>query len=477
MPDARLVVGAGGTGRTAALRELVAASGEPAEVITASPLAPLTADDVARALGSEIAVLAVDDVQWSEPGALDALLEAADRVTVIATRRPATGGEPASHELERLAERLSRSEPPIRLGLLDDDGYGPALAEIRTRTAERAGAEPPGAVATAEAEALLRATGGSVGLTADAVATGWPGSGPVTGDLADAVMTRVRRAGPMAATLVAAWSVDGLDGAAENLPIALAALGAEADPERAEREARAGGLIDATGDLIPLVRESVAAAATVTELAHLHDLLATALAERDQRRAADHLLAGAGHVPGADRILAGAALDAAVTDPETAPAYIDRAEQLGLAATDGSVLRALAAFHAGSADALAHLEAALSTAPEDDRSAILGFGIDVRDLRLADAGQRALAGDLAEPLQAMADGMAGRPRSVEAARTPLAKSYAAVATGIDHLGRGAVPKAVGAFSIAADDFDRLRPTAPIGITPHAVGALSGARRR
>lgn len=472
MTDSRLVIGAGGTGRTHVLRSLVAEVAGAAEVLTGSPLAMVTGERVTAALAAGPDVLAVDDLQWFDPSGLDALIAAAERLPVLATRRPATGGEPAPDALDHLAELLTRHQPAVRLGFCDDDAYGPALAAIRAEAAGRAGADAPGVIPTAEVAALLDATGGSVGLTADAVGGGWMGTGQVPESVVDAVATRIRRAGPAGAALVATWAVAGLDGTADALAITIDALDGDVDRDRAEREARAGGLVSADGSLLPLVRRCAAASATTAELGRLHDRVAEALAATDPVRAAGHLLEGDGALAAAPQILATAALEAAVHAPHDAPRYIDRAEQLRLPAGDASLLRALTSFHAGSADALAHLEDALASVPDDDRSAMLGYGIDLRELRLADAATRPIGGDLGAPLRALAEGLAGAPTTVDGGRTPLAKTYAGVANGLNELSRGALPEAVGSFTTAADDFDRLRPTAPFGITPHAVGALA-----
>ena len=295
--------------------------------------------------------------------------------------------------------------------------------------------------------------------------------------LIDAVSARIRRAGKAAAQLVQLWAVadhDAVPRHEDSLAVALRALAVDDDPAIAERAARSGGLVDDDGQLVPLVRWCAVADLTATERSSLHDRVAAALAENDRRAAAGHLLIGSGEVDGAPQILADAALDLAVTVPGDAPRYIDRAEQLGLDAASAALLRALAAFHAGAPDAIAHLDDAHRASGGDDRAAIVGYGIDVRDLRFDSAASRPIAGDLAEPLRRLAAGLAG---NVEAAasttpETPLGTVMAKVADGIANAAAGNLTEAIGEFSTAADDYDRLTPTAPFGVTPHTVGALA-----
>ncbi len=482
----RLVIGAGGTGRTHRLRSWLTERGVDAAMVSASPLSFTTADEIKSAIGEAPDLLVVDDLQWLEPDALRLVADAAKTAAVLASRRPQAGLEPDGDLLDLVVELLTRDEPATRLDLLDLDSFAPALAEIRATVEARTGSSGGGAVPTDELERLHLATGGSVGLTADAVTTGWSGHpDDLTPALVDAVKVRIRRAGAAAAQLVHLWAVAG-DSTVESdqLPLSVA-LGSltDVDPTVAERAARAGGLVDDDGDLLPLVGWCALADLTAAERAALHDRVAAALAATDRRAAAAHLLIGSGDLDDAAQILAGAALDLAVTEPDRAPRYIDRAEQLGLPSADASLLRALTAFHAGEPDAIAHLDAAHGAAGRaDDRAAIVGYGIDVRDLRFDSAARRPIDGDLAEPLRRLADGLAGRidgkdgrtatDDTADGGTTPLGATMAAVADGIAHAAAGDLPSAIGRFSTAADDYDRLAPTAPFGVTPHTIGALA-----
>lgn len=475
MTESRLVIGAGGTGRTHVLVSWVAAAGGDVPTLTASPLAPITAAELVTAVGEGVEAIAIDDLQWLAPDALDALGDLARTTAILASRRPATGSEPDPDALDMVTELLSRAQPADRLGLLDVDRFAVVLAELRARADGRDGAAQGGALATDEVERLHAATAGSVALAADAVATAWDGQlDTVPAALVDAVTARIRRAGSPAGPLAALWAITDTPGSADSLEVALRALPDDVDRSEAERAARAGGLISDDGSLIPLIARCGGADLTTAERAALHDRMATALAD-DTVAAAEHLVVGAGEVEGAPQILASAAMSMAVSDPDRAPRFIDRAEQLGLAPTEGSLLRALTSFHAGSPDALAHLDAARSgpDGANDDRSAVLGYGLDTRDLRFASAAGRPITGDLGEALRALAGGLGGQPVRIDqtASSTPLGSTLVAVANAINDLADGAITAAIGGFSTAADDFDRLRPTAPFGITPHAIGAL------
>ncbi len=517
------MIGAGATGRTHLLRSWVAdaglassstvASPEGTAIwLTGSPLRLVSGPDVAAARAGQPAMLVADDLQWFDGDALVQLVEAAtargDRapVAVVASRRPADGTEPAPDALDLLTEVLTRDEPAHRVGLLDLDAFAPAVAALRAARATRTGGSA-GALDTAlntqELVALHAATAGSIGLAADLVATGWTAAGAEAPgpETVEAVVSRVRRAGPAAAELARLWSLIDLDdaeGAPEaELALALRALSQPLRPgggapsltgaslDGAERAARAGGLLTGDGSLIPVVRAALAADLTGAQRGSGHDRLAAVLAGTDAAAAARHLLVGDGQIPDAARLLAGAALSAAGGEPALFADLVERAERLGLAPAEAAVLRALGAFHLGSADALAHLERAESVQdasggeqPLDDRTVALGYGLDLRDLRLASAAARPLAGPLAEPLRSVALVLAGRapvPPGAGAAAArpaPLGRVLGTVAAAVDDLARGDQRAALAGMVQAADDFDRLHPTAPLGFTPHGVGALA-----
>lgn len=517
MSTSRLVIGAGGTGRTHQLRQwvdsLVESTGSRAVWLTGSPLRFVAAAEVTAALtppaaGEPPAIVVADDLQWFEPDALGALTSAVGSVTVVASRRPADGSEPDPTALELLVELLTRTEPARRCGLLDLDNFGPAVSALRAAQRERdggaggAGGVGGRALATAEVAAIHHLTGGSISLAADIVTTGWdPMATSLSPELVDAVTTRLRRAGSGVVDLVRLWAV--ADPQAEDgRTLALAALaGAEtgAGAEFRERALRAAGLVH-DGRLLPLVAMAAAADLTASQEAAIHDQLAAVHGLRNPMAAARHLLVGAGRIGDAPRILAAAALHTARTDPGRVPALVDRAEALGLHRGEAALLRALSAYHLGSPAALAELAAAGSAldAATDDRLGLLGFGLDLRDLRFGSAATRPLGGPLGPPLADLARALTGAPPApglVPAAAaddtpdgaagpgpdgagrgpersTPLASLVAETAAALRNLSDGRPGDALAGLVRAADDLDRLDTTAPLGFTPHGLGALA-----
>lgn len=482
MTDSRLVIGPGGTGRTHRLArwaEAIEASGDQRVArLVGSPLRPVSEADVAGAVTSAPGVIVADDLQWFEAGALGMLTEYAADVVILASRRPATGVEPAPDTLEFLCELLARAQPVDRLGPLDLDAFVAAVAGLRRAAAEREGATDDRALATGEVEGLFTATAGSIGLAADAVAAGWNGVDEPPSALLDAAAQRCRRGVDTATGVLQVWAVLAQTDPATPIETALTMADDDVDLDVAERELRAAGLvIDDPGVgavLIPLVVRAVLHAMTAAQRSMAHDRIAERLADNDPLGAAQHLLSGDGQAEGGPQVLATAALRLAVSEPDQADEFIDRAQRLGLPEHEGALLRALAAFHRGSPAALQHLDLARQAAPEgtNGRAALLGYGIDLRDLRFESASQRPIEGDLAEPLRALADGIAGRPRVPDrAARTPLAALVAVMAGGIEALAAGRSDEALGAMTSAVDDFDRMEPSAPLGMTPHALGSL------
>ena len=453
MSGSRMVIGAGGTGRTHLLRtwaDELTADGANVAWLTGSPALAITAAQVAEAAATEVVV--ADDVQWFEADALRALLDAAGRgITVLASRRPAspdTGLDAAM--LDAVDEQLGRDHPPTRLGLLAVEDFASALAALRTRRAASGGGTAThGAMATDEVNALHDLSGGSVGFADDLLASGWDRTGQPPGELVDAVGRRVRRAGTAAAALTEAWTLAATvpTDAMSARDVALAALASTADGttdgamadgvnravdgDMAERAARAGGLVGTGDRLIPVVERAVLADLTAGARAAWHDRLGSALINVDERAAARHLGSGTGTAPGTVEVLVRAAASIAADNGAEAAELLDRADQFGLDPATGAVARGVAAFHAGDPEALAYLERAVRLVGEGVSAARdgtgpseavladlarLGFGLDMRDLRFDDARRRPLAGPDAEPLSHLAtllDGVSLAPTSDE----------------------------------------------------------------
>ncbi|MCP3992729.1 MAG: hypothetical protein GY724_26920 [Actinomycetia bacterium] len=493
MQESRLVIGAGGTGKTHQLQKWVDELSSEAEATSASawlagnPLRPVGVDQVKQVVSSETQLIVADDLQWFAQDALEALLGVANSRTMVASRRPAVGARALLDLIGLLDEELTRQVPASRVGLLDQDSFAVALASIRGQFDD--GASVGRAMSTDEVVTLHNLTGGSLGLAIDIVSVSWsldPETVPAV--LIDAVLRRVRRAGPEAEALASLWAVatevegNTTSGEAEALSLALSALDDDTDPGRAERGARAGGLVGDAGTLIPLVRLSVLADLVRADRAALHGRLAEILAPTNTLSAARHLLAGhvgeSGSGPvGGERILASAAVERAGSDPAEADRMLDRAIQLGLPEAEAALLRGLTAFQVGSNDALSHLETVLQggDAGLDARAALLSYGLDLRELRFSSARGRSVQGELAEPLSRLAGALNGEigPGPKAAAKTPIGQLASAMADAVVELAKGEASESLSVLSTAADDFDRLRPTAPFGITPHALGALTG----
>lgn len=490
------MIGAGGTGKTHQLQRWVDEL-EPAGAVTwlrGNPLRPIDADQVVAALddrGTGGGVVVADDLQWFTPDALEALAASGPDTVILASHRPPGGGDPAGADLlDLVGQTVAAGGTPTRTGLAGLDPFAPILASIRAGQGQGGG----GAMSSDELAAVHRLTAGSVGLAADVVSSGWhPDPDPATdpldtmpGVVIDAVTRRVRQAGAGAEALVALWAVAAqLTPDHDPLAAALGALaapgGAEAeahDPARAERAARAAGLVTDDDRLIPLVAAAVLADLTRAERGARHDRLAALLAPTDPAVAARHLLAGSGTVDGAEHLLAAAALALAPSAPAEAEAMLDRAADLGLPATEQALLHGLIAFHAGSPEALGHLDRyqQASGGSLDERAALLSFGLDLRELRFESAHQRPLAGELGPPLADLARSLIGelgleRPPA-GAETSPVGRLADAMAEAIDALARGEAADSLGQVTTAADDFDRLQPTSPFGITPHTLGALT-----
>ncbi len=492
-----IVIGPGGTGRTHALAQRARdeeAADRSVRRLTAAPGRAVTAQQVTALAADDPDVVVADDVQWFEADAADALLGLVDRLTVLASRRPPGPDDLVPVDLiDALDEALTRHRPAVRLGLLDIDAFAPALAGIRALVDGPDG----GAMASDEVAAVHDLSGGSVGLAADLLATGWDRSGAPPPELVDAVQRRVRRAGPSAQALVSAWSVAELvpPTTGSTLEVALAALADDDGEAEAERAARSGGLLGARGRLLPLVVRAALVDLGGPARAVLHDRLGAVLGPTDRLTAARHLRRGTGSDPATPNALLGAALTVAPENGDEARALLSRAEEWGLAPARVAVARGLAAFGQGEPEALAHLDRAQALLADgsDDRiggpagaddpstgdlpavtttADLLGFGLDLRELRFDQAARRDLDGAHGPALAAVAAAFVGPVPEPPEPTGSLGSMLASVADGLRALGQGRGADAVADLTAAADDFDRLRPALPLGFTPHQLGSLA-----
>ena len=476
MSVARLVIGPGGTGLTTTVRtwaDELADSGGEIVWLTGSPTRPVGVDRVERALASEPAVIVADDLQWFEADAAEALTTAS--VTVVASRRPLAGDEPAGSVLDEVDRALTTGGAAHRLGLLTVDDLAPVLAALRDDGA---------VVPSDDVTAIHHLSAGSVGLAADLVAGGWHppaddlATRPIPVEVVDAVTARMRRSGPVTVALVRAWAVanTGPSGTDGGLDLALRMLDDGLDAGLAERAVRASGLIDGDGNLIPVVRLAALADLVAGERTELHRRAAAALGSNDPVAAAEHLVQCTGPDPDGVPVLARATVATVADEPGRAERYIDRAVEAGMPDGDAHLLRALAAYHGGRPEALTHLEqAAAAGTPVDERSSVLQFGLDLRDLRYGSAAERGIGGELSRPLRTLAAAMVGRTGHDDGARpdTPLGSVVQSMADAVRDLAQGRSRQAMEALSSASDDLDRLRPSTPLGLTPHQLGALCG----
>ncbi|MEM8924557.1 MAG: helix-turn-helix transcriptional regulator [Actinomycetota bacterium] len=485
MGGSRIIIGPGGTGKTHALQAAVdelTADGASVQWLRGSPGAAVTAADVSAAVDRGTAI-AADDVHWFETEAVMALARAVDERIVVASRRPTTD-DALIDAIDALDDALGRTQPAERLGLLDLDAFGPALAALRAAVGQGSG----GAMASDEVQAVHALTGGSVALAADLLASGWDRNGAPPVEVVDAVERRIRRAGPDAAALLQAGAAGAaVPGTEWSTVIAAVRSRFDVDPDRARRQALAGGMLVAGDDgdrLIPLVQRAQAVALTGDAAAALHDHLGAAAAPVDATNAARHLWLGTGSGSGADVDVVGALVRGAASlsssEPEESAALIDRAETWGLAPGEAALARGIAAFRAGEADALAHLDQVLRLGQADAtdavvaEAALLAFGLDLRELRFDAAADRQPQGEIGTLLQRLANWfMAEAPESDRTTpSTPAAHMIATAIDGVAAVAEGRGAEAAAAFTAAADDFDRLEPTATIGTTPHQTGALA-----
>ena len=480
--DSQLVVGVGGSGRTFQLRAWATALGCASfggshrdAALTASPLAPITANDVADAMEKSPQVLLADDLQWFAPDAIMAVVEASKSVAVLASRRPRNGIEQSLDILDLATETLGRRQPITRLDRWDFDSFPARVAQIRQAAGDTSGRS----ASTEVLSSLWEATGGLAALAADCVASSWTGDlASLPASLVDSVSSRIRRAGPGAAELVNLW-----------------ALAAPAEPppglieDLAVRVAQAGGLLKADHAPVPLV--VAAAQADIGPQARAKGLtrLATSVADSNKVLAARYLVAAGPLAPKAQldsnstatllEILLTAARNVAVDNPREALEFVEHGERLGLPDKEGAAVRALVSFHQGSPDAISHLNTAThsgvdgASGPGDSQTQLLAYGVAFQELRFGDAAQIKLGGELGPPLSALASALIGnlKPSSTLTPHSPLARMPSATAAGVVAVANGDRAMAIGQFTAAADDFDRLGSTQPFGFTPHQIGAL------
>ncbi len=464
----RLVIGPGGSGRTHRLRAWVDQLDPALGVvwISGSSIRAVDEVDLAEAVADRPDVLVVDDLQWFTDGALSMVSDLAKSVSVFASRRP----WPSTERLRMLDDQLTARDQAERTVFLDPEDFTPFLAELMGRT-----------VSGSLADQLFATTGGSVGLAADAVASRWDGDlANLPEALIDAVVGRVRRAGPDAVALAMVLAVEpGLDPglAARALPVGIEARGAQ-------RGIRSGGLTDTIGGLLPLVQRALLADLSTPDLEELHDRLGAIMAGADPDRAARHLEAGAADNADSIEALLVAAERVRRSDPNRAlelvssldrrPADDSRTDDgPGDPASDRAALvRAEASFHLGRASALAGLADAGGVTSQ--RGAVLGYGLDLRELRWIPAADRELPPELGPHLVGLAGAAIGRFDQIAelpAPTGPVTSMLASLIEGLERFAFGRPFEALASLAAAVDDHDRLQPDLTLGFTPHLLASL------
>lgn len=445
-----LVLGAGGSGRTHRLREL---AGDAAAWLTGTPLRPLTSAAVEAALetvrNTEAPTVVVDDAQWIVDDALDLLIDAIGSVRILASMRP----WPLSSASRAFADVVGADGSIERLDRLDDAGVATVVSGVTGR-----------ASSTDLITAMLEATGGSPGLVADAVSTGFDGD---LDQLADqttaAVIARVERSGPDAVAALELASLD-LDGR-RDIGIYTVVLD---DPDEAEAAVRASGALASDGVCVPLVRSALRRALPSQRRRQRHDQLAVLLADIDAGAAAEHLLSGTRSLADHSARLVRATSVVAVTDADRCLELLERAAEFGPLDADLTIAEATAAFWAGRHDVLGRM-----SPPTDakrghrEQLAQLGFGIDVRDLRWAAAAGR----DVDVALRSFAAICVGQQQEVAEGETATVTATR-LRTGLGSVIDGQAVEGLEQLVMVVDDADRSPWTEPLGITPHAVGSLA-----
>ncbi len=465
----RLVIGPGGSGRTHRLRTWVDELDDPNIVawVAGSSISAVDEADMERVLADEPAILVVDDLQWCTDGAIAVVADFARAKPVWASRRP----WPSTERLRLLDDQLTSRGQAERTVFIDADGFGAFLAELQGKPAR-----------SDLVDGLFVATEGSVGLAADALASKWEGDlERLPEALIDAVITRVRKAGNDAVALAGVLAVEpsiepGL--AARALPPGVEARGAQ-------RGLRASGLTGAEGTLLPLVAAAILADLSSVELEEIHDRLGSTMTTVDPDRAADHLRVGGLESATSVDALIGSAERLRRSDPERAlelvadlPAIEPGIEPDAIAGGSAErvvLLRSEAAFHLGSGAAIAQLEALPTGGGSSPRAALLGFGLDLRELRWSAAAARPLPAELGPHLQALALAVIGQfdlvPMLPEATG-PLTSMLASIVGGLDALAHGQPTEGLAMLAGGNDDHQRLQPDLPLGFSPHLLSSFA-----
>ena len=414
----RLVIGPAGSGTTHRIttwkdeheigHDVVEVRGDPSV-----PVASSVIERVRSAADAGQALVIVHDAHWLPDELVIELVHATDHLSVWASRRP----WPVSDVIRSLDDRLTLERPADRTGPVSVDDLAPMISR-------RIGRAAPSDLV----EALHTLSAGWVGIAleaAEAVDAGWRPGDALPVDLRDRLMRRVERAGPHAVDLVRVLVVDpDVDPALADRLVLEQRPGSTGVPLRA---ARAGGLLDTSGGLVPLIGEAVRDDMTAAEVAEVHESLSRALTSVDRDRAVDHAVAGSARGSATVDDLLEAVRRDLVRDPVRAAALLERARSAGAPEVALAVLETELHLGAGRIEALATLERARSAGPAPT-SAIRRLGIAV-DLRTGRWDRAAAADQLVADQSAVPD---ARPVDEEVDHLAVADAVrlAAVMTGL-----------------------------------------------
>ncbi len=446
-PGGTLVLGVGGSGRTHRLRDIADPN---ATWLSATSYRPLTAAAVRDAAAGRPTALVIDDAQWADRDALDALIDLAPSISIVASMRP----WPTSPAHRAFVEAMGTFGVAERLDRLDEAGVAGVISAITGS-----------ATSTDLVTTMLDLSGGVAGWIADAATTGFDGDlDELPDQTAAAVVDRVQRAGDEVVFALELAALDTDPG--RDVGIHVAGLD---DPDGAEAALRASGALAADGSCCPIVRRAIRQSLTSRRRREGHDQLARLLIDSDPAAAAEHLLSGSRAMADHAELLARAVSSVAVDDAERCLDLLDRAAEFDPLPPELTVVEATAAYWAGRHDVLGRLSPGSDVGrAQADQLHRLGFGIDVRDLRWGAAAERPVD-PVMRDLAAVCIGLV--PDSVEAiapgsaAAERLLHGLAAVANGDREMG-------LGALVLVADDADRSPWDTPLGITPHSLAAMA-----
>jgi len=446
--------------------------------------------------------LVVDEAQWLDPESLRVVVAVAERaedrqLIVVAAHRP-SAGDP---HLAALDAALSRRQPLVWLGPLDEPDVAERAALVSGRTVEAALVETlyeqtAGVQAFVDQLVLAGAPAAtSAAAPGPADATAAPPALPTS--VVEAVRAEVDQLPEAARTLLAAMSAGAeLD---DELMGSVTGLGS-AELGDAVELLRSAGLVVADSDtVVPVVATAVHELTPVADRHRFHALLAAALSERGAppAQAAEHLAAANAQGQAAAEAYV-AAGEASLTDsPELARSWFDRAAAAGAPAPLVRARRAEAAALDGDlALGLRLADAAIGDPDTQDRDRALavvaallpprGFWRRATEAyaqlgamecpwsqpaRILGAIGSIASGRLPEATDGATDGTAAEAASPSTAGSLELEALALTARGLRDSLRPDAATAAAPFLEAAELLESGHTRLVLPDSPHAIGAI------